>query len=170
MAELIDHKLIELPTLYAVGVQLDVPNTGNNPIPAQWQAQFQAGLFGRLEQLPGAYTPDYMGIIHSWPGDMSRFYYIIGMLFEAPPADVPEGCGVHELAGGPTICGYVRGRDESYVIAQAHDLTMARVEKLGYSFDLERLWLLEGYNCPRYTTPDSQGRIIFDYYVPVKRR
>ena len=64
MAELIDHKLIELPTLYAVGVQLDVPNTGNNPIPAQWQAQFQTRLFERLEQLPGAYTPDYMGIIH----------------------------------------------------------------------------------------------------------
>lgn len=170
MAELIDHKIIELPTLYAVGAQLDVLNSGDNPIPAQWRAAFQAGLFKRLERLPDAYSADMMGVIHSWPGDMSRFYYIIGMLFNSPVLDLPEGCVQQELTGGPTLCGYVRGRDASYTIAQAHDLTLARAQGLGYEFDLARLWLLEGYNCPRFTQPDAQGRIIFDYYIPVKRR
>ena len=170
MSELIDYKLIDQPRLFAVGAQVHVVNQGDNPLPAEWERQFAAGLFGRLEALPGAYSPDYVGVIHSWPGDMSCFDYTIGMLFTELPEELPEGCTAVELSEGRVMCGYVRGHDASYVIAEAHDLVVARVDRAGYEFDLDRLFLIEGYNCPHFTTPDEQGSIVFDYYVPVKKK
>ncbi len=170
MAELIDHKIIDMPRLWAIGVQVHVLNQGDNPLPAEWRKQFEAGLFDRLNALPGAYSADTFGVIHSWPGDMSCFEYVIGMLFTELPDELPEGCVAHELEEGRMLCGYVRGRDASYVIAGAHDLVMARADKSGYEFDIDRLCLIEGYNCPRFTQPDDQGRIIFDYYIPVVKK
>lgn len=169
MTELIDHKVIELPQLWAVGAQIHVVNEGDNPIPAEWRRQAEGGLFERLAALPGAYMPDCVGLIHSWPGDMSCFEYVIGQLFAELPEELPEGCVAQELPAGAVMCGYVRGRDASYVIAGAHDLVMARMDKAGYEFDIDRLFLLEGYNQQRFSQPDAQGRIIFDYYVPVKK-
>ena len=56
------------------------------------------------------------------------------------------------------------------MVAQAHDLVMARADRSGYEFDMDRLMLMEGYNNPRFTKPDEQGRIIFDYYIPVVKK
>ena len=86
------------------------------------------------------------------------------------PEEIPEGCTVMELPAGKMLCGYVRGIDASYVVAQAHDLVMARADRSGYEFDMDRLMLMEGYNNPRFTKPDEQGRIIFDYYIPVVKK
>ena len=47
---------------------------------------------------------------------------------------------------------------------------MARADRSGYEFDMDRLMLMEGYNNPRFTKPDEQGRIIFDYYIPVVKK
>lgn len=171
MSELIDHKIIDMPALWAVGVQVHVLNEGDNPLPAEWRKQFESGLFEKLAALPGAYAKDdCMGIIHSWPGDMSCFEYLMCMLFTEKPEKIPEGCTVMELPAGKMLCGYVRGIDASYVVAQAHDLVMARADRSGYEFDMDRLMLMEGYNNPRFTKPDEQGRIIFDYYIPVVKK
>ena len=166
MAELIDFNVAELPRLYCIGKTIDVINTGENPIPAQWQLALSDGTFEKLAKLPNAYSEDQIGLIHSWPRDMSCFKYTIGKLFTQLPPEL-DGLDAVELAPGKVICGYVRGVDASYVIAQAHDLVLARAEKSGLRFDEQRIWLMEGYNTPRFTVPDKQGRIVFDYYIPV---
>ena len=86
MSELIDHKIIDMPALWAVGAQVHVMNEGDNPLPAEWRKQFESGLFEKLAALPGAYAKDdCMGIIHSWPGDMSCFEYLMCMRPRARP-------------------------------------------------------------------------------------
>ena len=47
-----------------------------------------------------------------------------------------------ELPAGKMLCGYVRGIDASYVVAQPHDLVMARADRSGYEFDMDRLMLM----------------------------
>lgn len=171
MAELIDHKVIDNPALWAVGTQVHVLNQGDNPLPAEWQKQTERGLFDKLLTLDGLYSrDDFVGIIHSWPGDMSCFEYLMGMLFTQKPDCIPDGCTVYEIPAGSLLCGYVRGIDPSYVVAQAHDLVMARADRSGYTFDMDRLFLMEGYNRHRFTQPDDHGRIVFDYYIPVKKK
>ena len=44
MSELIDHKIIDMPALWAVGAQVHVMNEGDNPLPAEWRKQFEIGL------------------------------------------------------------------------------------------------------------------------------
>ena len=92
MSELIDHKIIDMPALWAVGAQVHVMNEGDNPLPAEWRKQFESGLFEKLAALPGAYAKDdCMGIIHSWPGDMSCFEYLMCMLFTEKPEEIWVG-------------------------------------------------------------------------------
>ena len=158
MSELIDHKIIDMPALWAVGAQVHVMNEGDNPLPVEWRKQFESGLFEKLAALPGAYAKD------------DCIEYLMCMLFTEKPEEIPEGCTVMELPAGKMLCGYVRGIDASYVVAQAHDLVMARADRSGYEFDMDRLMLMEGYNNPRFTKPDEQGRIIFDYYIPVVKK
>ena len=51
----------------------------------------------------------------------------------------------------------------------AHELTNKAMEEKGYIND-GFAWSMELYNCPRFTTPDEQGRIILDYYIPCRKK
>ena len=56
MSELIDHKIIDMPALWAVGAQVHVMNEGDNPLPAEWRKQFESGrLHGHNPFVAGRY-------------------------------------------------------------------------------------------------------------------
>ena len=49
---------------------------------------------------------------------------------------------------------------------QKREACLERIAALGLR--VRDGWRLERYNCPRFTTPDEQGRVVLDWVVKVE--
>lgn len=170
MAKLIRLEPVELPGLLAVGRVLRAPMealmAGENPIPAFWEQCFGDGTFTALEaSADGLWDPSYIGLMADFRGKEGMFSYLCGMLFREG-ADLPEGFEALPIPAGRATLGWVRGQDAGDVCGAAHALTVQGLQAAGQS--CERMaWTMELYNCPRFTTPDEEGRVTLDYYIPL---
>ena len=50
---------------------------------------------------------------------------------------------------------------------EAHNLCLEELKCKGW-VRREDDWCFERYNCPRFTTPDEEGRVILDYGISVE--
>ena len=50
---------------------------------------------------------------------------------------------------------------------EAHNLCLEELQRNGW-VRREDDWCFERYNCPRFTTPDAEGRVILDYGISVE--
>lgn len=169
MAKLIKFEVKQLPKIYLVGKELrydmEVHMKGDNRIPAFWEKCFAENIFSTLEkQSDYVYDTAYVGVMIDWDKGDGNFSYICGMLFkEGIPA--PEGFVLREIAAGKVGLSWIKGKDTADVCSNAHVLTEQAIKDAGFPYDKIK-WCMELYNCPRFTTPDENGEIILDYYIP----
>jgi predicted transcriptional regulator YdeE len=141
----------------------------------RWGEWFAAERFAELEAL----TPQdetnggaYIGLIGNSDENNSDdgVEYWIGMFFprETP---VPEGFDSADIPASEVGVCWLHGTEpklytqslECAAALLAEDMPVPRHDELG------RWWEFERYNCPRFTEPDADGKIILDYGVYLKR-
>ena len=173
MAKLVNLTTVDLPDLFAIGrvLHTNMAEVAKaNPIPAFWDTCFADGTFKLIENNSEIlYNPDYVGLMYNYNVATGDFSYMCGMLLtkeQLPTADF----SIYRLPAGRTVISWIKGANSGEVCAQAHDLTMDAIHAEGYDWDNEAGWLIELYNCPRFTTPDSEGQLILDYYVPIRNK
>ena len=87
------------------------------------------------------------------------------------PADVdaPEGYEAVDIGLRKYAVLWKRGDEhngELYVL-DAHNLCLDELKRNKW-VRREDDWCFERYNCPRFTTPDAEGRVILDYGISVE--
>ena len=170
MAKLAKFEIIDLPKTYVVGKSLKVSDescmSGENPMPAFWGQCFEEGLFGVLEQQTEfIYDDAYVGLMCDWGTGDGHFTYIVGMPMNEG-ASVPDGCVIREIPASKVAVGWIQGKEGPELYGNEHQLTDAALKEAGHSGDNAK-WCMELYNCPRFTTPDENGEVIVDYYIPL---
>lgn len=170
MSELIRFETKELPNLIVVGKEIrysmEKLMQGDNPIPKLWDECFAAGIFSALEsQAEHVFCSDYVGFMIDWDLGDGDFSYVVGMMMREG-AVVPDGYIAKKLPTCKAAVGWIRGDDVTDVCAKAHNLTVEMIHERGYQCETMR-WSMELYNCPRFTTPDENGMITLDYYIPL---
>ena len=170
MSQLIHFEIKELPTVHLVGKEIryseEAHMKGDNRIPGLWDQCFSEGIFAQLEsQADYLYDDSYVGVMLDWDKGDGNFSYVCGMLMK-PGVSVPEGFICHTLEAAKAAVGWIRGKDTADVCSTAHAMTEERLKAEGHNCQQMR-WCMELYNCPRFTTPDENGDIILDYYIPL---
>ncbi len=170
MAELIKFEVVNLPKLYVIGKELrynmEAHMKGDNRIGPFWGKCFEEKIFSTLEQQGDfIYDNAYVGIMLDWDKGDGDFSYICGMLFNEG-ATVPEGFVIREIKETKAALSWIKGKDTADVCMNAHPITEQAIRDNGLSTE-NMSWCMELYNCPRYTTPDQDGNITLDYYIPV---
>lgn len=170
MGKLIDFKVAEIPEVLLIGKEIrysiEEQMKGNNPLPAFWGRCFADDTFPALEsQSDLIYDDSYVGVMLDWDKGDGEFTYIVGMLMKNG-SDVPEGFVSRKIDTTRVAIGWIQGGDTQDVCSNAHELTEQALKAEGYSNNGMK-WFMELYNCPRFTTPDENGQIILDYYIPI---
>lgn len=169
MAKLIKFEVDKLPKLYLVGKELrynmEALMKGDNRIPAFWDKCFTDEVFSTLEkQSEFIFNNAYVGVMMDWDMGDGDFSYICGMLFNEG-VTAPEGFVLREIEATKVGIGWIKGKDTADVCSNAHVLTEQEIKDVGLCTGKMK-WCMELYNCPRFTTPDENGEIILDYYIP----
>lgn len=135
---------------------------------AIWGQWWQNGWFDPLDQLEpraalnGDATCSAMRVVN---GELE---YWIGMFFE-PTAEAPEGYESVDIGPMSYAVCWLKDRPESPDLfgLPAHERCVAEMGKHGFARK-EDDWCFERYQCPRYTTPDDEGRVILDYGISIE--
>ena len=168
MPELVKLEIIEQPEIVILGklirVNRDELHAGKNPIPAFWGKCFEDGVFATLEALADhIHNPAYVGYMNS------DYEYICGMMMKSG-VPVPDGFAAHTLEPTKVAVGWIKGKkdNEPAIYANAHTFTEKAMLEKGMKFNsyIKQGWCMEVYTCPRFTTPDENGDIILDFYLP----
>ena len=128
-----------------------------------WSKWWENGWVETLEKIPALpFNGDaYIG------ARQEKGVHWIGMLFPAGTA-VLEGFECVDLPpAGYAVC-FIRdaeGSDGLYS-RQTREACLERIAALGLR--VRDGWRLECYNCPRFTAPDEQGRVVLDWAVEVE--
>ena len=168
-AQLVHFETIEQPALIFVGKAIRANMNdfakGVNPIPAFWGKCFSDNVFATLEaQAEFVHDAGYGGLMIDAVAD-GAFTYICGMMMMSG-VKIPEGFTSHELAPTQVAVTWIKGRDVMEVCKPAHEMSLAALKEKGFRWTGP--WCMELYTCPRFTTPDENGDIIIDFYMPCK--
>jgi len=167
MIEVKKTYLESLPALRLIGIPYTDADKVNGSFGAKWGEWFSQGKFEQLEALGPLPENEgaYMGMM---PMHEGTFEYWIGMLF---PRNVhaPEGYKHVDIPAGDVAIVWIYGREDTGELygQEPTDIVMAEVENAGWK-PAKDGWFFERYNCPRFTEPDDQGKVILDYGVYVK--
>lgn len=174
MGNLIKFDVKDLPELCVVGKELKINiekhMKGQNTIPAFWDKCFADGTFAKIEELKDfVYDDAYIGFMADWANGDGYFTYICGMLMK-PNCPLPNSDYIaRSLSPTTAAIGWIQGTSTQDVCSTAHADTQKALEEAGYNSDHSE-WCMELYNCPRFTTPDENGNIILDYYIPCDKK
>ena len=132
-----------------------------------WEEWWSNNWFDVLESIPGLPINDngYIGAVRIVDG-MPEYW--IGMFFPVD-TDVPSGFEYVDIEPLNYAVFYLYGKENSsefYTMA-THDLCLEELK----AHNLKRKeddWCFERYNCPRFTTPDTNGNVILDYAVSIE--
>ena len=83
-------------------------------------------------------------------------------------AAVPEGLEFADLPpAGYAVC-FIRDAEgsERFYLRETREACLERIAALGLR--VQGGWRLERHNCPRFTAPDEQGRVVLDRAVDVE--
>ncbi|MCL1909990.1 MAG: GyrI-like domain-containing protein, partial [Kiritimatiellaeota bacterium] len=168
---LVNFEIIEQPEILIVGKLLrfnfDWSKPENTP-PALWQRSFADGTFTTLEALTNfIHNPSYVGYMDNYDPADNAFDYICGMMMK-PGTPVPDGFISRTVPAAKVANGWIKGKQnaEREIYDNAHTLTDKALAEHGLKYAPGANWSMEVYTCPRFTTPDADGFIILDYYLP----
>ena len=173
MPELVNFQIIEQPEIIVVGKSIHLYTDGTKAEmtpPELWARCFADGTLATLEALADfIHNPAYVGYMDTnngaWKGGEGR--YICGMMMK-PGVSVPDGFAAQTLKPAKVAVGWIKGKknNEAAIYANAHDFTEKAILEKGLKPWGGHDWCMEVYTCPRFTTPDENGDIIVDYWIP----
>lgn len=172
MIDIIKSYLQPVPAMRFVGIRYGEEDRVDGGFGQKWGEWFQNNLFQPLEQMvteellmkyedAGA----YIGMMRWKEGE--PFQYWIGM-FLPQGTEVPEGYGYVDVPASNIGVCWLHGLEGELYCNE--DKCAERLSQEGYEMitdDEGAYWFFERYGCPRFTTPDEEGKVILDicHYV-----
>jgi hypothetical protein len=166
-AEIIKTYKQEVPALRFIGKKYGDKDRIDGMFGKHWGDWHQNGWFGTIEnQINGGVKTiyedgdAYIGLMRWKDGD--SFEYWIGM-FMPEGTNVPDGYEYHDFPKAILGVCWVYG-NEGEVFMQETECGK-RLGEEGYKIvtdDYGAYWFFERYGCPRFTTPDENGKITLD--------
>lgn len=160
--EIINACIEECPACRFIGKRYTPQDSVNGSYASKWGEWWQNNLFAPLEELPhmplvGDSTMAAMRVVN---GELE---YWIGFFC---PVDAAAPAGYEAVGIAPRRYGvlWVKGNESNGELysMEAYHLCLAELNRQGWK-GVEGDWCFERYNCPRFTTPDADGRVILDY-------
>ena len=107
----------------------------------------------------------YIGAVHIVDG-MPEYW--IGMFFPIN-TEVPEGFDFVDIDSLDYAVCYLQDKEGSgdFYTMETHNLCLEKLKLLGFKRK-EDDWCFERYNCPRFTSPDNNGKVILDYGISIE--
>ena len=168
MPELVHFQTIEIPDLLAVGKNIRVRlGPDMSVIGERWGKYTQDGTFDTLKALAGfIHDPAYVGFMNGYDPATNEMNYLIGMLMK-PGVPVPEGFTSFAVPAGKVGVGWIKGRQDnvSEICHRGWELTGNKIKETGMA--TKWCWGMEVYTS-RFNSPDADGNIIVDIWLPVK--
>lgn len=165
--EIINAHLEDCPACRFIGKRYTPADSVNGGYGCKWGEWWQNDWFSPLEKLPllpivGDSTMDAMRVVN---GELE---YWIGFFCE-PGTEAPEGYEAVDIGPRRYAVLWKKGDEHSGELygLEAHNLALAELRRHGWT-RIEDDWCFERYNCPRFTTPDADGRVILDYGISVE--
>lgn len=170
MDDLVRIEVIRLPELYIVGREIrysdDALNSGDNRLPAFWDACCEEGVFAPLEaQTAHLFHDSPAGVFLDWDLGDGDFSYIVGMLMTEGMA-VPEGYAARTLAKTDAALCWIKSRTVLQTRTVPFESTAKAIADIGRSCARMK-WCIDLYDRSRSTTPDENGDVIVDCYIPL---
>ena len=167
MSDIVKVYRQEVPALRFIGKKYGDSDRVNGNFGKLWDDWFSSGWFDQLEKkmngnLKSIYEDGdaYIGLMRFKEGE--PFEYSIG-IFMPPGTEVPDGFTHIDFPQLPLGVCWLYGTHAD-IYAQ-EDRCAKRLEEEGWKIvkdKNEAYWFMERYGCPRFTTPDGQGKIILD--------
>lgn len=170
MDELVKIEVLRFPRLYIIGKEIrysdEALNTGDNRLPAFWDKCYQENIFAPLEaQTEYVYDASPIGVFLDWDLGDGDFSHIVGLLMKEG-AVVPEGYLIRELAESDVALCWIKCKDLNETRAVSFDPTAKAISGIGRSWAGMK-WCADLYHPVRSATPDENGYVILDCYVPL---
>lgn len=167
MAEIIKTYKQNIPAMRFIGKKYGNNDRVNGGFGEKWHEWFSNSWFDVIEKQTNKKIKDiyedgdaYIGLMR-WK-DGEPFEYWIGIFMpENTPA--PEGYSYIDFPESTIGVCWVLGKEpEIYGI---EDKCAAKLKENGFKVipdEKGAYWFFERYGCPRFTTPDEQGKVILD--------
>lgn len=161
-----------VPAMRFIGIKYGDEDRVGGGFGQKWGEWFQNNLFQPLEALltdefKKEYedTDAYIGLMRYKEGE--PFQYWIGM-FSSQGTEVPEGYGYVDIPASKLGVCWLHGPEGELYCKE--DKCAERLMQEGQEIIADETgawWFFERYGCPRFTTPDEEGKIILDicHYV-----
>jgi predicted transcriptional regulator YdeE len=168
--EVVKIEVKKFPKLYIIGKQIrysfDALDKGDNRLPAFWDKCINENIFAPLEsQIGNIYDISYAGVFLDWYLGDSDFTYIVGMLMEDGTV-IPDGYIVRELAETEVALCWVKCKELAKTRVVSFESTDKAIKKIGRDFSRMK-WCIDLYDFTRSMTPDENGYVILDCYIPL---
>ena len=170
MSELIKFEVVKLPKLWIIGKELrysdDALNNGDNRLPAFWDKCYQECIFNPLEaQAEYLFDTSHVGVFLDWYLDDGDFSHVVGMLMK-DGATVPAGYFARELPETDVALCWFKCKSITETRTAPFEPIAEAIEKIGRSCENMK-WCADVYHPSRSVTPDENGFVIFDCYIPL---
>ena len=165
--ELIKSYMEECPACRFIGKRYTPKDSVNGNYGAKWGEWWANDFFAPLEKLPhmpivGDSTMAAMRVVN---GELE---YWIGF-FCLADVEAPTGYEAVDIGPRRYAVIWIKGDEQNGELygEAAYQLCLDELKRNGW-VRREDDWCFERYNCPRFTTPDAQGRVILDYGIAVE--
>lgn len=171
MDELVRFEIIKLPQIYIVGKELRYSdkalNEGDNRLPCFWDKCYKENIFAPLEmQSEYIFDSSPVGVFLDWYLGDGDFSHVVGLMMKEGVA-VPPGYFSRELEEAEVALCWVKCKSLSDTRTVSFESAAKAIEECGRSF-ANMKWCIDLYHHTRSTTPDENGNVILDCYIPVE--
>jgi hypothetical protein len=173
MYEITKAYVQNIPASRFIGIQYGDGDRMNGGFGCKWGEWFENDRFNKIESLlsedfKNSYEDAgaYIGLMRHKEGE--PFQYWIGM-FLPVGSEVPEGYGYVDMAEAKLGVCWLQGPEGELYCKE--DKCADRLSQEGHEIvndEAGACWFFERYGCPRFTTPDEQGRVILDICFCIK--
>jgi predicted transcriptional regulator YdeE len=170
MDDLVKFEVIKLPKVLIVGKEIrysdEALNNGDNRLPGFWDRCYQENIFAPLEsQTEHIFDNSYAGVFLDWYLGDGDFSYIVGMLMKEG-ATVPAGYFARELAETEVALIWIKCKSITETRTVPFESTAKAIKEAGRNC-ANMKWCIDLYHPIRSTTPDENGNVILDCYIPL---
>lgn len=171
MDDLVKFEILKLPKICIVGKELrysdEALNHGDNRLPAFWTECCKENIFAPLAvQTEYVFDSSPVGAFLDWYLGDGDFSYIVGLMMKEG-VTVPPGYRSRELKETEVALCWVKCKALNETRAAPFDSAAKAIQDSGHSFTNMK-WCIDLYHHTRSTTPDENGNVILDCYIPVE--
>ena len=170
MAEIMKAYREQMPAFRFIGKVYGYKDCTEGTFAQKWGEWHEKGWFQELEKLSDAPKGDwdsYIGLCRAKEGE--EFQYWIGMFLPAG-TEVPAGFSFQDFPVSELGVCWVQGLENDLYMKEKECIGRLLADGIPVGPDGSGVWWsMERYQCPRFTTPDENNRLILDYCFFVQK-